>query len=220
MILISRSLLLFLLTLVTISQVACQQTGKPKEQPSSGAPSRPKVSFTITDKAYIDSLLNTALGQRFDSVDREVFGRPKEDSSEVGEFVSVVYRLELPEKAWNWVVDLEGIFTEQQEDTLTRAIAQFEKETGNQFLIMTLDQRMLVNQPLDSMINLIHNYWGVGQKEKNNGVVIGLSAGLEKILSDEETNAILQNYLLPYFKKGEYYTGVKNGLEAIMEKIK
>jgi uncharacterized membrane protein YgcG len=70
----------------------------------------------------------------------------------------------------------------------------------------------------------------VGQKQKNNGVTIGLSKGyrfmriengygIQNILTDNETKKIIDSAFIPYFKKGEYFEGIVNGLEAIMKKL-
>lgn len=74
------------------------------------------------------------------------------------------------------------------------------------------------------------NTWGVGKKEKNNGVTICISKGyrrmricngygIEKVLSDAETKAIVDRDFIPSFKAGDYYKGTLMGLEAIMARL-
>lgn len=76
----------------------------------------------------------------------------------------------------------------------------------------------------------ISKKWGVGQKEKNNGVTIGISKGyrfmrigtgydIEAILTDNETKKIIDSDFIPSFKKGLYFDGAIKGLKGIMKKL-
>jgi len=76
----------------------------------------------------------------------------------------------------------------------------------------------------------IGNHWGVGQKGKNNGVVIGIAPqlrkiriengyGIQKILSDEETKQIIDSLIIPEFRKADYFEGTRKGLMAIIQQI-
>jgi uncharacterized protein len=69
--------------------------------------------------------------------------------------------------------------------------------------------------------------WGIGQKDKNNGVVIIVSAGLRKArittgygleiaLPDAECKRILDDMMFPEFRKKNYTTGITNGLMEII----
>jgi uncharacterized membrane protein YgcG len=77
----------------------------------------------------------------------------------------------------------------------------------------------------------IANNWGIGKKGKNNGILIGISTGLRKIrinngygietkLTDTETKKIINDFILPEFEKGNYFEGTKNGLLALMQKVR
>ena len=72
---------------------------------------------------------------------------------------------------------------------------------------------------------------GVGEKDKNNGVVIGVSKGykqmriqnafgIEKILSDDETKQIIETDFIPHYKAGAYFKGTYAGLMALMYILK
>ena len=69
--------------------------------------------------------------------------------------------------------------------------------------------------------------WSEGQK---NGVVIvfgkqirqiriQVGDGLEKKLKDEEVKRIIDYTIIPEFKKGDYFLGIKNGLIEIIKEI-
>lgn len=70
----------------------------------------------------------------------------------------------------------------------------------------------------------LFEYWGIGQAEKDNGLLIlfimdqrnirfHTGFGLEGILSDARCKQIQQQFMVPYFKEGDYNTGMLRGLE-------
>lgn len=133
-------------------------------------------------------------------------------------------------KASGYVNDFYHLFTEAERFQLDSIIVQYEKETTNQIAILTIDSAMLGKCDIDEYTLGIANKWGVGAKEKNNGIVIGIAPGLKKIrilnsdgirnlLTDAETKNILDSVMIPYFKKAEYFEGARNGLHAIFEEL-
>jgi len=130
-----------------------------------------------------------------------------------------------------YVNDYEGLFTIAEKDTLAGMIAQFEKATTIQIAVVTFDSSMTTPLGLDSLTRKIANAWGIGQKGKNNGIVIGLSKqyrkmriengrGVAEILSDAETKQVIDEDFLPLFKQGRYYDGMKTGLLTLMKKLR
>ena len=70
--------------------------------------------------------------------------------------------------------------------------------------------------------------WGVGDKTKNNGIVILVAVddrasrievgyGLEGRLPDAKTGRIQDEYMLPYFQRGDYDRGIYNGYLAVAQ---
>lgn len=129
------------------------------------------------------------------------------------------------------VNDFENILTKKQEHSLTRLINSFEKETTIEIAILTLDPSLTSLENFDAYSLSVMNYWGVGKKETNNGILIAVSAemrririnngyGIEKVLSDEQTKVIINNFCIPHFKKNEYFEGIKAGLEQLIEHLK
>jgi uncharacterized protein len=138
-----------------------------------------------------------------------------------------LFRDSLPQPV-GYVNDFEGIFTDREERLLDSLIGAFERRTTIQMAVITLDTTMTSADSLDALILRFANTWGVGRKETNNGVTIGMSAGhrrmrisngfgIEKILSDEETKAIMDSSFLPYFRKNAYFEGTWQGLLALMK---
>jgi uncharacterized protein len=129
-----------------------------------------------------------------------------------------------------FVNDFENIFSAKQERYLDSMIGSFEKRTTIQIALITVDTSMVSRADFDDYIVKLANRWGVGQKEKRNGIAVGISKiyrhmriangyGIEKIMFYAQTKTIIDTAFLPYFKKGEYFQGTVSGLKAIMKKL-
>lgn len=134
-------------------------------------------------------------------------------------------------KPTGWTNDYEEIFNDNEEQQLDSVISAFEKETSAQICIVTLDTISTSKEKFDALALHIANVWGVGQKDKNNGVTICISKGhrriricnglgIEKILSDKDTKEIIENDFIPKFKEGEYFQGTFNGLVALVNTLR
>lgn len=129
-----------------------------------------------------------------------------------------------------YVSDFENIFTKSQRSYLDSMIGVYEKKTTVQIAVVTIDTSIVSKKDFDDYLLKIAKTWGVGQKDKNNGIVIGISKGyrhmciqngygIENILTDSETKGIIDTAFIPSFKKEQYFEGVINGLKAIMKKL-
>ena len=130
----------------------------------------------------------------------------------------------------HWVFDYENILTENQEHVLDSIIDNYEKETTNEIVIVTIDSLGDFKNMSDYAVNF-GNKFGVGKKDKNNGLIILISSkmkkawlstgyGTEKILKDEICKQIVDSSMIPYFKQKDYYGGLKSGLEESMRRWK
>lgn len=148
-----------------------------------------------------------------------------------GKFAKPDYKIRFPARPLGWTSDFEQIFTSDQIVELDSIISRFEKETKNEIAIITIDSSSTTKEEFDKLILTISNSWGIGKKSLNNGITIGISTGLRKIricngygievkLTDAETKKIVDDIILPEFKKGNYFTGTKKGLLTIMQKVR
>ena len=75
------------------------------------------------------------------------------------------------------------------------------------------------------------NKWGVGVKELNNGILIGVSieakkiyiqigTGIEKIYTNEQVKSVIDQTMKPAFKRERYYEGLFSGIIRITEELK
>ncbi|MCU0537116.1 MAG: TPM domain-containing protein [Hydrococcus sp. Prado102] len=70
-------------------------------------------------------------------------------------------------------------------------------------------------------------YWGIGKKERDNGILVLISKGdrrieietgygLAKILSDEKVSQIVETEMIPYFKQEKFDEGAIAGVNTIV----
>lgn len=128
------------------------------------------------------------------------------------------------------VVDVSKIFSTSENAKLTKKLLQYKNETTREILVVTIDSITPYNDIL-KYGNDLGNYWGIGQKDLDNGLLIilskpirkvGISTGLgtEKVLTDSICKQIIDSVIIPKFKKDYYYEGVDSGIDAIINSWK
>jgi uncharacterized protein len=133
----------------------------------------------------------------------------------------------LPKPVGN-VNDYEDIYSDREEKVLDSLILDFENKTTIQIAVITIDTPMTTIDSLDALTLHFGKVWGVGQKGKDNGVVIGISKaykkmriqngiGIEKVLTDDETKQIIDRAFIPSFRDAEYFEGTYKGLVELMD---
>lgn len=133
----------------------------------------------------------------------------------------------LPEPV-SWTNDYFLLFTTGERDYLDSLITDFEKHTSAEIVIVTLDTFCTSIEKMDALTKHIGYTWGIGKNDLNNGMVIGIAPlyrririsygrGIEKYLSGDEIQVIIDNKFIPGFKKGNYFAGTAAGLLAIIE---
>jgi uncharacterized protein len=123
------------------------------------------------------------------------------------------------------VVDEAGVLSASTQSQLTDVLAAHERATGEQVVVVTLDS--LQGYTIEDYGYQLGRYWGIGQKGKNTGAIlivapkehkvrIEVGYGLEGQLTDAVSATIIQNYILPSFKRGDFDAGVIAGTSSIL----
>jgi uncharacterized protein len=143
--------------------------------------------------------------------------------------VSLCYANNVPERPDNPVVDLAGIIDAAVETKLNQYLRELEQKTTAQMAILTI--KSLEGQSIEEFsITVAHDKWKLGQKGKDNGVLlvvalqdrkyrIEIGYGLEGVLPDSLVGSIGRDNLVPYFKKGDYSNGIYAASLAIAKEI-
>jgi len=126
------------------------------------------------------------------------------------------------------VVDEAALMSRKQAHQLTQQLAAFEKRSGIQLVVVSVDS--LDGETIEEYGYQLGRHWGIGQKGKNNGVLlliaqderkvrIEVGYGLEGALPDAIAANIIQTRILPAFKRGDMVAGVVAGSQSIMKAL-
>ncbi|SED17505.1 uncharacterized protein SAMN04489761_4515 [Tenacibaculum sp. MAR_2009_124] len=124
--------------------------------------------------------------------------------------------------------DYDFVFKHQEETELSEILYDYNIKTTNQIVVVTVDSIEPYNDLQKFAVDLA-TYWKIGNAEKDNGLVIVLCKpcrkvsivtgyGTEKVLTDKICSDIIENTIIPQFKEGNYYFGIKKGIEEIIQK--
>lgn len=129
------------------------------------------------------------------------------------------------------VNDFANVLGKNNVQQLEGALVEFARETSTQILVVTVAD-LEGYDPSDYAVRLADN-WGVGQKGKDNGLVILLKPktnnskgqvfvatgyGLEGVLPDAIINRTVVDYeMIPRFREGDYFGGLVSGIKVIMD---
>lgn len=154
-----------------------------------------------------------------------------DDASEQLETVSVPAFAGIPPRPSpeRLVNDLAGILSDVQRESLERMLVAFDDSTSNQIAVVTVPD--LGGEDANAFAAELGQLWGVGGARHNNGVVllvkprnaggygevaIQVGYGLEGALPDAICKSVIERVIIPYFRDGDYYGGIRAGVEEIM----
>ncbi len=133
-----------------------------------------------------------------------------------------------PDLAGRRVVDEAHILPADVQQSLTAKLEALETKTGDQLEVVTV--KSLNGDDIASYGYQLGRHWGIGQKEKNNGVLlivapnerkvrIEVGYGLEGVLTDALSSVIIPTRILPKFTAGDLPGGVTDGVDAISDQL-
>jgi uncharacterized protein len=126
------------------------------------------------------------------------------------------------------VVDDASLLNEGDRRELDAALAQFEKQTGDQIVVVTL--KSLQGLEIEDYGYQLGRHWGIGQKGKDNGALlivapeerkvrIETAYGLEGELTDARSRTIIETEILPRFREKDFAAGIKAGVAAMIQTL-
>jgi uncharacterized protein len=126
--------------------------------------------------------------------------------------------------------DYGKVFTESQRTELSKMLYDYDLETTRQIAVVTIDS-IKPYIDIQKYATDLGQTWGVGKAKKNNGLIIvvcnpckkigiATGTGTELILTDEICKGVIDKTIIPEFKNGELYNGIKKGVTELIEKWK
>lgn len=122
------------------------------------------------------------------------------------------------------VTDLAGMLKSDQTAQLVKKLEQYEQETSTQIAILTISS--LEGDDLEGFSMRVVEKWKVGQKGKDNGILIlvalndrkmriEVGRGLEGVVTDLIAGRIVDGIMKPAFKGQAYYKGLDDAINAL-----
>ncbi|UOG42013.1 TPM domain-containing protein [Leptospira noguchii] len=126
------------------------------------------------------------------------------------------------------VTDATSTLTKEQKTQLTNRLISFETKKGSQIAVLVVGstgewsmQQYAVN---------VFEKTKLGRKEIDDGVLIVVAIqdhktrievgyGLEGTIPDATAKRIVEEFMIPKFREGNYFQGISDGIDAVMTKI-
>ena len=129
-----------------------------------------------------------------------------------------------------YVTDLDHRFTTAQRDSLEDLLRTYEQQTTTQIAVVTLHPSDTNTAAFDQYSFKLAQYWGVGTKEKNNGILIAIAVpmryirvqnglGIDNRLTDQQTFSFLQTAFFPQARKQLYYEATRDLILALINHL-
>ncbi len=124
------------------------------------------------------------------------------------------------------VNDFGGFLSGAETAKLENKLVDFDKKTSTQISIVTI--KSLGGYDIADYTAQLGEKWGVGRKGKDNGalilaskddreVFIATGYGMESIVTDALSKRIVENYIVPNFRQGNFYEGFDEATDVIMQ---
>jgi uncharacterized protein len=126
------------------------------------------------------------------------------------------------------VVDKAGLLNPRNKKNLSAQLDAHENASSNQIVVAILKD--LQGYSIEEFGYQLGRHWKIGQQDKDNGALllfaieerkvrIEVGYGLEGQLTDAISANIIHQIILPAFRKGQFDSGIKNGVTAMIEAV-
>ncbi len=123
------------------------------------------------------------------------------------------------------ITDGADMLTAAEEQQLGMRLRHYADTTSTQIVVVTIPD--LEGDDIARRATAIGQEWGVGQRGRDNGIVVLVSRddrqifiapgyGLEGVIPDVVAARIVRNIITPLFREGHYYEGLALGTDALM----
>jgi uncharacterized protein len=139
-------------------------------------------------------------------------------------FFSVALAINFP-KPIGLVNDFAKLFSNDFRSRLELQLGDLKAKTTVEFAVVTVNN--LEGLTLEEYANDLFKAWGIGQKDKDNGLLLLISKndkkirfetgyGLEGALPDGRLGEIIRTQISPEFKNGNYEVGVEKAVNTVI----
>ncbi|MEP6488133.1 TPM domain-containing protein [Microcoleus vaginatus GB2-A3] len=125
-----------------------------------------------------------------------------------------------------WVTDNANILSDRIETQLNQMISDLEAKNGSEIAVVTVPDTKPSATP-KAFATELFNFWGLGKKGKNNGVLLLISSGerrvqietgssIQSIVPDARAVGIIETEITPRFKQQDFDGGTLAGTKALV----
>lgn len=129
---------------------------------------------------------------------------------------------------YKYLNDYVGVINNSEVNSIISIGKELEDKTGAQAVVVIIDSTN--NIPIEDYANKLFRTWGIGQKNKDNGLLILLSIndkswrvevgrGLEGAIPDALSNRIMESLAKPSFIQGNYGQGITSSYSSFCDYI-
>jgi uncharacterized protein len=123
------------------------------------------------------------------------------------------------------VTDLTGTLTAPQKADLEARIAAYEQRRGSQIAVLILPTTK--PEEIEQYSIRVAEAWKIGRKGIDDGLLltvakddrrlrIDVGYGLEGAIPDSAASRIIEERIVPRFKEGDFYAGIRDGLDQMI----
>jgi uncharacterized protein len=136
---------------------------------------------------------------------------------------------EYPKSKDLYVNDFANLLTASDAITIRTAIAKLKDDTGVQavvFTIRSIRDYKTGDQTIESFATNLFNKWGIGDREKNDGVLILVAVKDRKVRIElgsgygksynEQMQSVINQRMLPNYRKDNYSQGIVEGTDSVV----
>ncbi|MBS1548416.1 MAG: TPM domain-containing protein [Bacteroidetes bacterium] len=127
------------------------------------------------------------------------------------------------------VYDVTGTLSESQKESLNQKLIKFNDSTSVQIEVVILPTTH--DEDVNFAAWQIGEQWGIRNKDQKNGIVfliakddrkmsIQQGRDAEQYITASTAGQILDYMVTPYFKQGDFYSGIDHGTSAIMDAVR
>ena len=124
------------------------------------------------------------------------------------------------------VYDYSNLLSPQQALNLEQKLIRYSDSTSTQIVVAIIDSTE--GEYINYLATNWADKWGIGDAKKDNGVFILLAKndrkinistgyGVEHLLTDKMCSRIIQESIIPFFKKNDYYGGLDAGSTQVFK---
>ncbi len=141
-------------------------------------------------------------------------------------FSQTEFKIPDPPSQPDLVYDYANVLSSGQKAELSRKLIAYNDSTSTQILVCTV--KTLDGDDINYVGARWGEKWGVGQKGKNNGIILLIATddhklaiqtgrGTEDAMTDFASSTIINQYMVPYLRNNDFYGAINSGTDQIIK---